>query len=76
MLASEIKAYLITKKSASLAELTQHFAIDPDNMRGLLEIWIKQGKLRHSPPVNACCSNGRGCGSCTLTNLEFYDWVI
>lgn len=76
MLASEIKTYLITKKSASIAELARHFAVDPDNMRNLLEIWVRQGKLRHSPSVKACCSDGYGCGNCMLTSLEFYDWVI
>lgn len=75
MLALEIKNYIIGKKSVSLGELAAKFDMDYDNMRSLLNIWVKQGKLRHSPAVGSCCSNGRGCGSCTLINLEFYDWV-
>ncbi|MGZ8995866.1 MAG: FeoC-like transcriptional regulator [Rhodospirillales bacterium] len=65
-----LKGYLVTHRAASLGELARHLRADPDAVRGMLEHWIRKGKVRRL--AGARCS---GCDSCAPTDFELYEWV-
>ncbi len=73
MILSDIKKYLLTNKQITLGELCIHFDTEPDAMRGMLEHWIRKGKvMKHT--FEESCSNG--CLKCCNHDaMEIYEWV-
>jgi len=69
---SDIRRYLELRGQASLGDLSLHFASEPDAMRGMLEQWIRRGKVRK---VQANASCGSGCTQCAPTTTEIYQWL-
>jgi putative ferrous iron transport protein C len=65
-----LKVYLSTHRAASLGELARHVGADPDAVRGMLEHWIRKGKVRRTG--GARCS---GCDSCAPADIEIYEWI-
>ncbi len=65
-----LKGYLVTHRAASLSELARHVAADPDAVRGMLEHWVRKGRVRRTAGVR--CG---GCDSCAAADIEFYEWV-
>ena len=57
---------------ASLSDLSIHFGVDSDAMRGMLEQWMRKGKLRKLPELASCQSC---CESCNSEQLEIYQWL-
>lgn len=73
MILSEIKRYFKQQKCLALQDLALHFDTHPDAMRGMLEHWIRKGKLRKEVVRQGCtCS---GCSKCDSASLEMYEWV-
>lgn len=71
MILSDIKRYLRERRQASLADIALHFDADPDAVRGMLEHWIRKGKVvRHQ--ANASC--GSSCSKCDPAGTEIYLW--
>ena len=71
MILTEIKKYLIQNRVASLTDLSVRFNVDPDAMRGMLDQWIKKGRLRQFPKGSKCPNC---CGECDSKNMEIYEW--
>ncbi|MBW1697406.1 MAG: FeoC-like transcriptional regulator [Deltaproteobacteria bacterium] len=72
MLLSDIKRYLAEHRQITLADLAVHFDTDPDAMRGMLEQFVRKGKLRklvHEGSCGNCCG-----GSCNSAKVEIYHW--
>ena len=72
MILSDIKQYLIRRGSASLSDISLHFDADPNAVRGMLEQWIRKGKVSKQAAKAAC---GGGCNRCGLEGNEIYQWV-
>jgi len=72
MILSGIKRYFSQQPVASLADLSVHFGVEPDAMRGMLEQWIRKGKLRKLPQGTPCPSC---CEACKSESLELYKWL-
>lgn len=72
MILSELRSYLKEKKTVTLNDLVIHFSIDADALRGMLNKWIKKGKVRQIP-VNSGC--GTSCSKCDPTLTELYEWL-
>ncbi|RLJ18761.1 sugar metabolism transcriptional regulator [bacterium endosymbiont of Escarpia laminata] len=71
MILADIKRYLMARKQASLADIAMHFDADPDAVRGMLEHWIRKGRVeKHS--VYASC--GSSCDKCDPATTEVYSW--
>lgn len=66
----ELKAYLTERPCASLSQIAQHLAADPEAVRPMLDRWIEKGRVQRT--VGARC---HGCASCGTSDLEFYAWV-
>jgi len=72
MILSEIKKYFSQQRVASLSDLSVHFRVEPDAMRGMLEQWIRKGKVRKLPEGGSC---PKCCESCNSEGLEIYEWI-
>lgn len=72
MILSQIKHYVQQHKSANLQSLVVHFNSEPEAMRGMLEHWIRKGKIRKE--VADCGCNG--CSKCHSSGMEIYEWVV
>ena len=73
MILSEIKQYLMKHKRATLGDLAIHFDTDPDAMRGMLEQWIRKGRVSKSD-LKADCN--KTCCKCSDdSTMEIYEWT-
>ncbi len=72
MILITLKNYLQINQRASLIDMANHFNVAPTAMKGMLEHWIRKGKVR--------CLTGSRCqqGCCCPTEvayLEIYEWI-
>ncbi len=72
MILSEVKSYLVQRRQATLSDIALHFDSDPDAVRGMLELWIRKGRVRRQALTASC---GQSCGSCDPATTEIYLWV-
>lgn len=71
MILSEIRNYLQDRGQSSLADIALHFDIEPDAARGMLDIWIRKGKLQRRAATTSC---GTSCSQCDTAATEIYVW--
>jgi len=71
MILSDIRSYLTEKGQATLADVALHFDITPDAARGMLDVWVRKGKVSHRM-INASC--GSSCNQCNPAATEVYVW--
>jgi hypothetical protein len=69
---SDLRAYLRSQRRVALADLINHFDMDADALRGMLDKWISKGKVKKLPLTGAC---GTGCCQCDSTLTEIYEWI-
>lgn len=69
---SQLRDYLSTRKRAAIGDLAVRFDADPDAVRGMLDTWMRKGKVRRVGPAAADCG---GCHKCDPVSLEIYEWV-
>ena len=73
MILSDIKEYFRNHKVASLSDLSLRFRVEPGAMRGILEQWIRKGRLEKLVQEGSCPSC---CGcECNYELMEFYKWM-
>lgn len=68
MILQDIQAYLRQRSTTSLAELAQHFHVEADALRAMLDRLVAKGRVRKL--ATKTCS---GCHSCNPTSLELYE---
>ncbi|HFD80041.1 MAG TPA: sugar metabolism transcriptional regulator [Gammaproteobacteria bacterium] len=71
MILSDIRRYLERRGQATLADIALHFDTDPQAVRGMLEIWIRKGKVQRRSATAAC---GSSCSQCDPATTEIYVW--
>lgn len=67
----KVRSYLSERGRVSLRDLVWHFQVEPDAMRGMLEHWIRKGKIIREASCPPC---GSGCCQCPSDLTEFYSW--
>jgi hypothetical protein len=67
----ELRNYIAERGRVSMRDLALHFQIEPDAIRGMLEHWVRKGKVVRD---SACPPCGSGCCSCASDLTEFYLW--
>ncbi len=72
MILSDIRRYLQQRGQSTLADLCSHFDADPDAMRGMLQVWVRKGRVLKQA-VNASC--GSSCTKCDPSATEIYVWT-
>ncbi|HHJ15197.1 MAG TPA: sugar metabolism transcriptional regulator [Gammaproteobacteria bacterium] len=71
MILSDIRHYLEQRGQATLADIALHFDADPDAVRGMLEVWVRKGRV-HCRRATASC--GSSCSQCDPAATEIYVW--
>lgn len=72
MILSDIKRYLIQRGQASLGDIALHVDTQPDAVRGMLEQWMRKGRVRRHLATSAC---GGSCSKCDPSSTEIYEWI-
>jgi len=75
MILSDLRDYLAEHRRASLADMVNHFDVDPDALLGMLEQWETKGRVRR---VDGAGTDSRACGSCCVCaegDARVYEWV-
>lgn len=70
MILQHLQHYLRAHPKTSLEELANHFQIEADALRGMLNPLIRKGRVRKL--AGQQCG---GCHSCAPESLELYEWV-
>ena len=71
MILSDIKRYLQARGQASLGDIALHFDANPEAVRGMLEHWIRKGRVERQLANPAC---GSACSQCDPADTEIYLW--
>jgi hypothetical protein len=66
---STIGRYLERRHTASLADIAHHVDADPDAVEGMVDHWIRKGKVCEVP---AACG---GCTHCDPATVKIYRWL-
>ena len=72
MILSDIRQYLEQRGQASLGDIALHFDADPDAVRGMLQAWIRKGKVIRRASTASC---GSSCQQCDSASTELYIWA-
>lgn len=72
MILSDIRDYLKQRGQCTLSDIALHFDTSPEAIRGMLDIWIKKGKVDRRAATASC---GTSCQSCDPAATEVYFWV-
>lgn len=71
MILSQVRDYLKKRGQCTLSDIALHFDTDADAIRGMLEVWIRKGKVEKRSATNSC---GTSCQSCDPAATEVYSW--
>ncbi len=72
MILSELRDYLQLNRRVALIDMSNHFDIAPDALRGMLDRLIAKGRVEKLPQGTACSG---GCCKCDPATTEIYEWV-
>ncbi|MDJ0881384.1 MAG: FeoC-like transcriptional regulator [Gammaproteobacteria bacterium] len=70
MILKELKQYVRAHRQVSLTDIANHFDTEPDAVRGMLDFWIKKGKIQQY--TNRRCNTSCQCAD--QSNKEIYQW--
>ena len=71
MILSDIRHYLQERGQSTLADIALHFDIEPDTARGMLDVWVKKGRVQRRSATSSC---GTSCSQCDTAATEIYVW--
>lgn len=71
MILKELKEYVKTNQQVSLKDIAIHFDAEPEAVKGMLDFWIRKGKIRHYASSSVC---GGSCSCSQQENNEVYEW--
>jgi hypothetical protein len=71
MILSQVRDYLKQRGQCTLSDIALHFDTDANAVRGMLDIWIKKGKVEKRSATASC---GTSCQSCDPAATEVYVW--
>jgi len=72
MILADLRHYLQQRGQASLADMALHFDTTPDALRGMLDLWVRKGRVRRQSASSAC---GTGCCKCDPATVDIYCWT-
>ncbi|MCK4674430.1 MAG: FeoC-like transcriptional regulator [Gammaproteobacteria bacterium] len=71
MILADIRNYLKQRGQCTLSDIALHFDTSADAVRGMLDIWIRKGKVKKRLATDSC---GTSCQSCDPATTEVYLW--
>lgn len=71
MILSQVRDYLKQRGQCSLSDIALHFDTNADAVRGMLDVWMRKGKVEKHTATTSC---GTSCKSCDPASTEIYSW--
>jgi hypothetical protein len=71
MILSDIGHYVKEHQQVTLSQIALHFNAKPDAVRGILDIWVRKGKISRQSATASC---GSTCQQCDIASTEIYIW--
>jgi DNA-binding MarR family transcriptional regulator len=71
LILSQIKDYLAGRGQATLADISLHVDAEPSAVRGMLDHWVRKGRVERRKVEAAC---GTSCNRCDPAAIELYIW--
>ena len=71
MILADIRDYLRERGQVSLSDLALHFDSDPLAVRGMLDVWVRKGRVSKLQGGADC----GGCNQCDSAANEIYQWT-
>lgn len=71
MILFELKRYLADRRRVDLADICNRFDVDAEALRGMLDQWIRKGRVRRISDAGTC----GGCCGCNTPTAEVYEWI-
>ena len=71
MILAQVRDYLKQRGQCTLSDIALHFDTDADAVRGMLDVWIRKGKVDKRSATDSC---GTSCQSCDPAATEVYSW--
>jgi len=71
MILSDIGRYVQEHQQVSLNQIALHFNAQPEAVRGMLDIWVRKGKIVRQQATASC---GSTCQQCDTASTEIYIW--
>ncbi len=71
MILAELRDYIQQRQQVSLADVINHFDVDEQVVRPMLDVWIQKGKIHRKMSTASC---GSSCNQCQTATTEFYIW--
>ncbi len=71
MILKDLKEYVKSHPQVSLTDIAIHFDADPEAVKGMLDFWIRKGKIKHYSSDNVC---GGSCSCNQKSNNDLYEW--
>jgi hypothetical protein len=68
-----LRRYLQLHRQATLGDLALHFDVPAEAMRGMLEGWLRKGRVRELDAQATC--NTSCATACDDTAMTIYEWV-
>ncbi|MEJ2611674.1 MAG: FeoC-like transcriptional regulator [Candidatus Thiodiazotropha sp.] len=68
---SAIRNYLQQRGAATLMDIALHLDAQPDAVRGMLQQWVRKGRVEMRKTEVAC---GSTCTRCDPASRELYIW--
>jgi len=72
MILSQVRDYLAKHKQAPLMDMAYRFEMEPEALRGMLNILERKGRIRQLPLDQACSD---GCAKCAPQANLVYEWI-
>jgi putative ferrous iron transport protein C len=69
---SELRNFIKQQRRVALKDLSAHFDVDVEALRGMMQKWVSKGYVKKLPAGTSCAS---GCCQCDPALIELYEWV-
>lgn len=71
MILQEIGRYLEARGRAGLKDIALHVDAEESAVRGMLEHWVRKGRVYRFPVTTSC---GSTCGTCGSQESDLFVW--
>lgn len=71
MILTDIQTYLASHHQVALIDLENHFHLNGDALRAMLQKLIRKGRVKKLEISQKCGS----CSDCKTDCIEFYQWI-
>ena len=71
MILRELQQYLKSREQVSLKDIATHFDVEQEAVAGMLDFWVRKGKVRRISNNSACSG---GCSCTHKDNSDIYQW--